>query len=307
MLDCGRRWGIMPTPRFSHCCELATREKAAAIHAASRQKPFTVSPLIGDGERRGNFLHIRAGTECWLRFTFLDDALFAYFGNAFLTQSLPSLQLGGATFQLSRLVASGTETNDWSGNITYEDLIESAGTETRMRVRFHSPTAFRELSPRGQKTRNEPHIDLVRCYQSWVNKWNAFAPMQIDKQGVLNFVADRAGLAAVESKSRMLDFGRHKAVGFVGSCAYQFFVKRQSEGDEETEMLRLVNLLTDFALYCGTGYKTTMGMGQTRRCEKIGRREEGEGRLEGGKGKEGRLEDLFFTIAYLGCLFIPPR
>ena len=36
---------------------------------------------------------------------------------------------------------------------------------------------------------------------------------------------------------------------------------------ENTEMLRLVNLLADFAFYCGTGYKTTMGMGQTRRQE----------------------------------------
>ena len=250
---------------FLSLLRMSNPKKTEEIHATSRQKPFTVSPLIGDGERRGNFLRIRAGTECWLRFTFLDDALFVHFGNAFLTQDFPSIRLGGATFQLSRLVSSGTETKDWSGAKIYEDLIESAGTDTRLRVRFHSPTAFRELSPRGQKTRNQPHIDLVRCYQSWVNKWNAFAPMQIDKQPLLDFVARHAGLTAVESKSRMLDFGKHKAIGFVGSCAYQFFVERQSEGKGDAEMLRLANLLADFAFYCGTGYKTTMGMGQTRR------------------------------------------
>ena len=184
-----------------------------------------------------------------------------------MTQDFPSIRLGGATFQLSRLVASGAETKDWSGAKIYEDLIESAGTEPRMRVRFYSPTAFRELSPRGQKTRNEPTIDLVRCYQSWINKWNAFAPMQIDKPALLDFVARHAGLTVVESKSRMLDFGKHKAIGFVGGCAYQFFVERQSEGRVDTDMLRLANLLADFAFYCGTGYKTTMGMGQTRRQE----------------------------------------
>ena len=89
--------------------------------------------------------------------------------------------------------------------------------------------------------------------------------MQIDKQPLLDFVARHAGLTSVESKSRMLDFGKHKAIGFVGSCAYQFFVERQSDGKGDTEMLRLANLLADFAFYCGTGYKTTMGMGQTRR------------------------------------------
>ena len=65
------------------------RKKRRRVHAASGQKPFTVSPLIGDGERRGNFLRIRAGTECWLRFTFLDDTLFVRFGSAFLTQDSP--------------------------------------------------------------------------------------------------------------------------------------------------------------------------------------------------------------------------
>lgn len=250
---------------FLSLLQIGNPEKAEEVHAASGQRPFTVSPLIGNGERRGNFLRIRAGTECWLRFTFLEDALFAYFGNAFFTQQLPSIRLGGAIFQLSRLVASGTETNDWSGNTTYEDLIESTRTDTRLQVRFHSPTAFRELSPRGQKTRNQPHINLVRCYQSWVNKWNAFAPMRIDKQPLLDFVAGHAGLTSVESKSRMLDFGKHKAIGFIGSCSYQFFEERQSDAKGNTEMLRLANLLADFAFYCGTGYKTTMGMGQTRR------------------------------------------
>ena len=242
-------------------------DKAEEIHTASSQKPFTVSPLIGKGERRGNFLHIRAGTECWLRFTFLDDVLFAHFGSAFLTQSVPSIRLGGATFQLSRLVASGAEAKDWSGNTTYEELIESAGMDARIRLRFYSPTAFRGLSPRGQKTRNQPHIDLVRCYQSWVNKWNAFAPMRIDKQSLLDFIANCSLATRLEMKTQILDFGRHKAIGFVGGCTYEF--REDGAGGQEelsnVEMVRLANLLADFAFYCGTGYKTTMGMGQTRR------------------------------------------
>ena len=251
---------------------MSNPEKAEEIHATSKQKLFTVSPLISKDERRGNFLHIRAGTECWLRFTFLDDALFVQFGSAFLTQDFSSIRLGGVTFQLSRLVASRTETKGWSGAKIYEDLIESAGTDTRLRIRFHSPTAFRELSPRRQKTRNEPNIDLVRCAQSWVNKWNAFAPMQIDKQSFLDFIANYSLATRLEMKTQMLDFGRHKAVGFVGSCAYELRENWDGKGQEPmtevgsqlsaVEMMRLANLLTDFAFYCGTGYKTTMGMGQ---------------------------------------------
>lgn len=248
---------------FLSLLRMSNSDKAEAVHAASAQKPFTVSPLIGNGERRGAFLRIRTGVECWLRYTFLDDALFAHFGNAFLTQSLPSIRLGEARFQLSRLVASGTEIDDWSGTKTYEELIESAGMDSQIRLRFHSPTAFRELTPHGKKTRNQPYIDLVRCYRSWLNKWNAFAPTQIDKQKFLDFVDVHAGLTTVKSQSKMLDFGKHKAVGFVGNCEYEFLAGGQS--DDAVEMLRWANLLADFAFYCGTGYKTTMGMGQTRR------------------------------------------
>ena len=250
---------------FLSLLRMGNAAKAAEVHAASRQKPFTVSPLIGKGERRGNFLRIRAGTECWLRYTFLDDELFTHFGNAFLTQSLPSIRLGEATFQLSRMMASAGSDTDWSGAHTYEELIESAQPDTRIRVEFRSPTAFRELTPQGRKTRNQANVDLARCYQSWINKWNAFAPMQIDKGRLLDFVLRSAVLNTVKSESKMLDFGKHKEIGFVGSCEYQFFANRESRGKEEVGMLRLVNHLADFAFYCGTGYKTTMGMGQTRR------------------------------------------
>ena len=64
---------------FLSLLRMSNSEKAEEVHAASRQKPFTVSPLIGKGERRANFLRIRAGTECWLRYTFLDNELFAQF------------------------------------------------------------------------------------------------------------------------------------------------------------------------------------------------------------------------------------
>lgn len=137
-----------------------------------------------------------------------------------------------------------------------------------MRIRFYSPTAFRALTPRGQDRRDEAAIDLVRCYQSWVNKWNAFAPMQIDKRQLLDFVERHAGLTAVDSKNRVLDFGRNRIRGFVGSCAYRFYIESQptDTSERDIEMLRWVNLLADYAFYSGTGYKTTMGMGQTRRA-----------------------------------------
>ena len=236
---------------------------AEAVHAQSAQKPFTVSPLIAAAKLRGNQLHIKAGTECRLRFTFLDDELFTHFGKAFLTLAMPPIRLGEAVFQVKQMVSHATEDRSWSGSATYAELVQSAKTDTQMSFRFYSPTAFRRLTPRGQKTRSDVYIDLVRCYQSWVNKWNAFAPVKLDKARILEFVTEQGQVTSVNTKSRALNFGKHTEVGWVGTCACVFY----PEDSLDEHLLRAVNCLADFAFYCGTGYKTTMGMGQTRRID----------------------------------------
>lgn len=238
-------------------------EVAKAVHAPAAQKPFTVSPLIARAKNQDNRLHIKAGTECKLRITFLDDALFQHFGKAFLTLTMPPIRLGDAVFQVRQMVSHATEARSWSKSETYAELVQSAKTDTRMSFRFYSPTAFRRLTPRGQKTRSDVDIDLLRCYQSWVNKWNAFAPMEFDKTEILTFVREYIQLTSVATETKKLNFGRHTEFGWVGICAYVFY----PEDSLDENLLRAANCLADFAFYCGTGYKTTMGMGQTRRID----------------------------------------
>lgn len=231
------------------------------LHAQSSQKPFTVSPLIAEAKKRDNQLHIKAGTDCKLRYTFLDDELFTHFGKSFLTQVLPTIRLGDAKFQVKQLVSHATEEQSWSGHATYAELVQSTKTDTRMSFQFYSPTAFRRMTPRGQKTRSDTSVDLVRCYQSWVNKWNTFAPIKLDKEALLAFIKDHGQVTAVSTKSRALNFGKHTEIGWVGKCACVFY----PEDSLDENLLRTANCLADFAFYCGTGYKTTMGMGQTKR------------------------------------------
>ena len=236
---------------------------AEAVHAHAAQKPFTVSPLIAKIKKRNNLLHIKAGTECKLRFTFLDDELFQHFGKAFLTFTMPPIRLGEAVFQVRQMVSHATEERSWSKSETYAELVQSAKTDTRMSFRFYSPTAFRRMTPRGQRTRNDAYVDLVRCYQSWVNKWNAFAPMKIDKTEILTFIREHGQVTSVAAESKRLNFGKHAETGWIGTCAFIFY----PEHSLDENLLRIMNCLADFAFYCGTGYKTTMGMGQTRRVD----------------------------------------
>ena len=241
------------------------QDLAQTLHAQSSQKPFTVSPLIARGRQHRKQLHIRAGTDCKLRYTFLDDTLFTAFGRAFLKFQLPMIRLGGAAFQVKQLVSHSTETQDWSGNATYADLVASAKMKTEVRLEFHSPTAFRALTPRGQKTYNHTQVDPLRCYQSWINKWNAFAPIQFDRAELLTFVKERTQVSRSETRTQALNFGKHTEIGWIGTSTFRF--RPESALDEN--LLRAANCLANFAFYCGTGYKTTMGMGQTRRIEHI--------------------------------------
>ena len=236
---------------------------AEKIHAQSTQKPFTVSPLIAKARHYRKQLHIRAGTDCKLRFTFLDDALFTAFGRAFLKFELPAIRLGDAVFQVKQLVSHGTQAHQWSGNATYAELADSAKAKTEIHLKFHSPTAFRTLTPRGQRTYNHTQVDPVRCYQSWINKWNAFASGQFDRREILGFVDRYARVSRSETRTQALNFGRHTEIGWVGTGTFRF--EEVSAFDEH--LLRAVNCLADFAFYCGTGYKTTMGMGQTQRIK----------------------------------------
>ena len=236
---------------------------AETLHAQSAQKPFTVSPLIAKAKKYDNHLHIRAGTDCKLRFTFLDDKLFTDFGKAFLTLTMPPIRLGKAIFQVRQMVSHATEERSWSKTETYTELVQSAKMDTQMSFRFYSPTAFRRLTPRGQQTRSDTYVDILRCYQSWINKWNAFAPIKLDKTEILDFVRDYGQVTNVRTESRALNYGKHTEVGWVGTCAWIFYPEDLLDND----LLRAANCLSDFAFYCGTGYKTTMGMGQTRRVD----------------------------------------
>ena len=109
MLLSDRPWDTTHTPHCSLFYGKADPELAEKLHAQSAQKPFTVSPLIAKGRQYRNQLHIRAATDCKLRFTFLDDALFAAFGHAFLKFEFPTIRIGDATFQVKQFVSHAME------------------------------------------------------------------------------------------------------------------------------------------------------------------------------------------------------
>ncbi len=120
-------------------------------------------------------------------------------------------------------------------------------------LRFYSPTAFRL----GNSGLNLPLPLPEQVFQSLLQKWDRFAPVPLELNR--EELKHHLGVARHSLKTRMLDFGTYKQVGFIGNC---WFLMDGKTGQPSRQVL---HTLADFAFYAGVGRKTTMGMGQVRR------------------------------------------
>lgn len=213
---------------------------AERLHEGHALRPFTLSPLRG--ARRG----LR-----WLRITALEPGLAEWL----LRTTWPGeIELGPVSFRVQG-VTSEPQEHPWAGRTTYEALLDrllgAEEPEARVELEFASPTTFRS---RGHHLPLPlPHL----VFGSYWEKWNAFAPLRLP-EAVLSYVEEQVVVARYRLCTRLVAFGEARFVGFVGSC--RFLALRR-----DPRWLRVVQLLADFAFYAGTGHRTTVGLGQTRR------------------------------------------
>ena len=233
---------------------------SARLHADNRYRPYTLSPL-GIGERGRGFRgfrlprdrELKAGTPCYVRVTFLEDALFPTFSRFFLSSPSPMLRLGRVDFPVTEVLATPQSGNEWSSYISYEQLITRnvERRDRRIALRFVTPTSFR--------TRDvDLPIPLPRLvFQSYLRRFQDFSQIALLPDFV-DQVEQYTGIARIE-KFRTDTIRTNKTVlnGFVGEVT--FVIGKKAPPDLVSQM----HLLADFAFFCGTGKKTTVGMGQT--------------------------------------------
>ena len=206
------------------------------VHDQDGPRPFTVSPLY------------RVDGQPTFRLTLLDDSLWPTLSQG-ISQT-PAVEVMGRPLTLS---TAGPQVE----RRPYADLASDARSDTRIQVRFLSPTSFRSHEM------HYPLPDPFLIYQSWLNRWNEFAPQeQRINVALLDIVAAHVAVGRYDLRTEMVDLGRNrKVIGFVGMVQYNV-IRAGKIGDE---WLRRLNLLADYARFCGTGHKTAQGMGQTRR------------------------------------------
>jgi len=226
------------------------------LHDEEGLRPFTVSNLWGAGAARAMRAPLDPQRPCWIRLTALNEEM-----EGALARALPAagemVRLADVSLVV-RGVAGEAGEHPWAGRASYGELVQrhtlSPGPSPRAAtLDFASPTVFRS---QGQDL-PLPLPSLV--FGSYLNKWNAFAPLTLPEEAG-RYARECILLGRFDLRSHLVSYeegDRGASVGYTGQARFRFQV-----GD--AYWTRLMALLAAYAFWCGTGHRTTQGMGQTR-------------------------------------------
>ena len=191
-------------------------------------------------------------TPCWWRISLLDDQLFGRLSQLWLNLNpRQPWHLGAANLHITSILGTPQSTQPWANACSYADLYETASdSNRRLSFQLATPVAFRQ-----QKYDSSlPTPDSV--FRSLHNSWKQYSGIELN-----GFSTDNIFPSYFDINTEILDLDFRKKgksskfIGAVGSIDFRIL------GDVEPDTIKALNTLSQYALYCGIGRKTTMGMG----------------------------------------------
>lgn len=205
-------------------------DEYAARHAHNSQpRPFTISGL----QREGGHLSFRLSG--------LSEPVSSVVGRAF--EEGADLELGSARVRVLRVELESTDYEE-----LYEAHVPGERTWERISLRFSSPVTFRV----GKANMPMPLPRLL--WQSWATRWNAFSAVQLGN--FWEWAEENIAPARFRLRSQVARVGGATLVGALGECEYRILSPASVEA-------RVAAMLSAYSRYCGSGQKTTMGLGAT--------------------------------------------
>ena len=228
---------------------------ASSFHGIS-PAPFSLSPLMGVSALKGGWLSIAKGDIAWFRVAMLEDE----HGNAILdawSANLPrEIELAGIRWQLISLQRDML----WQKTQSYRELADLPLPQ-KMSFKFLTPVTFNSGKSLGDKTNYLPFPLPDSLFKSWHKRWNAFAPpaLRISKD-LPSWARQALVVSYYRLKTVPVRHGKRVHIGCVGEYALRFV-------DCPVNIKKYFGWLARYAFYCGSGAKTTQGMGMTRLIE----------------------------------------
>jgi len=217
----------------------ADSDYADELHKSKDDRPFTASALE-DRDR------IRA------RVTALDDRTAHVLVTAVTTMQ-PGYHL---SFVEARLPVQGWSLHDAAtGAATYSDLANSP-FRPRVAFRFVTPTSF---SQGGDHHLPLPVPNLV--LRSWARRWNLFCgddDVHISEE-TLASVIERVEITEARIETAVAHVYNGRIVGFTGTVELEALTAKEWSPSCQSAF----SALTAYSVFCGTGVRTTQGLGLT--------------------------------------------
>lgn len=216
---------------FWQALSLVDKNMAATVHEA-RLKPFAQALVTREPLRHE-----------W-QVSLLDDVLYEPF-----CEGVQRLQLDRVADRPFRLDMREMQVCHQS----YESLAETP-VSARYLVAFHTPTTFKK------RYYYHPVPNPYLCFQSWWSRWQQFAPQALSWNiALLDIVQAHLVTSYFRIHSQLVQDQKRAFAGAVGRMT---FVPLQSH-KVDAHWWKGVAALAAYANFCGTGHKTTQGMGVT--------------------------------------------
>jgi CRISPR-associated endoribonuclease Cas6 len=220
---------------------------SASLHDEESKKPFTISGLDGkmDTTTGGQLQLLSNQTYRWT-VTAFSPTVVQWLGH-WLENLPPTIQLRYAPLKIQSVAFALPPT-------TYAQLYQTELAKT-LTLSFLSPTSFR---------RKGHHLPLpwpMNVFHSYLRRWNELSGMQFDDETFLAWVDESVLISRHQLESVKVSAGKKGSVtGFLGTVELSL----THEATKQQHFQRLFTALGQLAPYCGTGHKTTFGLGQTR-------------------------------------------
>lgn len=231
------------------------------LHGSNEAQSFTLSPLMSLTPRpspigRGDGVRVMPGTAARFRVTCLTDAL----SEAVRTKWLEGLEGKAEVFIPQprdedpglpwRVTRAEVE-----AEVSYEALskrhLMNSVPPREWRLDFLTPTTFHGTNG------HLPFPLPDSLVNSWMRRWNAFAPIALPKEELLEWSREKLVVSSYSLRTLPAREGERLRVGCAGRLTLRAL-------DMPPYLRAATDLLAHYAFYCGSGAHTAQGMGQTR-------------------------------------------
>lgn len=252
--------------------------QAEWLHTPNQRRPYTLGLLQGfnhlteaqlaEAAMNNQMVTVSPGQVYWLRITMLDAKVFGLFFQFLIAKPRTlTVRIGNAHFEISRLLSTPETqhgTTSWVAYSSFAELYASRSAQKHYHFEFATPTAFSMgQKPWGKLLRLFPEPGYV--FESLARQWEIFAPVGVrlandglSPRAIASWCEEQVIVARYALETRYLASSKFGQAGFQGDITYEV------RGNPSTPEALWLSTLARFALFGGVGYKTTMGMGQTR-------------------------------------------